>query len=134
MSIDSIASIAITSFGYFVGNTPSSNFATGDQSSLAGYIRAWVTRGPAVVDCQGSYENYLVAVIAIINRWQHDPSILDYDPADSKKPQRIKRRVEHIFPPGSSGMDWILDPHFFAAHAFATLHPGHDTWWKDDLR
>ena len=133
MSVDSIASIATASFRDFVCNAPSSRFLLSEQESLAGYIRAWVRYGPAVVDCLGSYENYLVGIIAIISRWHQDPTLLDYDPVDSEERKHVERRVEHIFPAGCE-MDWIVDPHFFAAHAFAALHPDHDTWFTDDLK
>jgi hypothetical protein len=140
MSTASIQSIAVSSFYSFVQDTPSSAFAERDLQSLAGYIAKWVRDGHGVHDCQGDFQTFLIAVVSIIDCWHRDPELLDYAPRDqepapgSNSLAREHRTVDRIFQTdGKAGDPAILDPHFYQAQVYATLHPEVDTWWKYDL-
>src|SRR5882672_5285803 len=103
MSSDSIATMALGSFTEFVMELPPVKLATKEETSLAGYIHAWVRSGHGVRACLADFQTYLTALPVIIDHWMRDPEVLDYVPSkpdgDYDKSGRIERRVDRVFPP-----------------------------------
>lgn len=111
-----------TSFENFCVETPPEKLGESrGHTCLMDYIRAWIHSGEGIRTCAGDYQTYLLTVIAIIEQWTREPSVLRYL-TDEEEPEAIERRVSSIF--GDDGPRHIaLDEHWFAKCAFWYLHP-----------
>ncbi|OXM65333.1 hypothetical protein CF165_23695 [Amycolatopsis vastitatis] len=117
---------AINSFREFATQTSPEELSPLIHRSLADYICSWVMAGYGVRVCQGDFQRYTLAIIAIIEEWHRTPDLLDYvyyvsDDPKTEEMATIERRVTTISDGGLSGHD-ILDPYFFAKATFRELH------------
>lgn len=127
MSVAFVASNAITSFLDYTSKTATTELPLiGEPACLADYIQAWVVSGHGVRACQGNFETYLIAVVAVINEWvqcpDHTLNYVEYveDPPDEDV-RVIERRVSKVFR-DDDPQRLILDRDFFAFWAFRALH------------
>jgi|GEM_PF-3361805 hypothetical protein len=126
MSVAFVASNTVTSFLDYTSKTATTELPLAwEPVCLADYIQAWVVSGDGVRACQGNFETYLVAVVAIINEWiEHPDHTLNYveyveEPADEDD-RVIERRVSKLFRDDDQHR-FILDRDFFTFWAFRAL-------------
>lgn len=118
---------AIESFREFATETSPDELLPEHHQCLADYIRSWVTAGYGVRVCQGDFQRFTLAIIAIIEEWHQTPYLLDYsyyvsdDPEDAEE-ATIEHRVATIFNGVGGYSHEILDPYFFAKATFKELH------------
>ncbi|MFC4081752.1 hypothetical protein [Amycolatopsis samaneae] len=114
---------------YMLGTSSEDLAFKGDHECLADYIRSWVMSGYGVRACNGDFQQFTLAVVAIIDEWTRDPGILDHVRYLSEDPQNddaevIERRVTTIF--GNPYTYTILDPTTFAEATFRELYGNRD--------
>ncbi|WP_330266280.1 hypothetical protein [Streptomyces griseorubiginosus] len=129
MSAEWVADTPLVDFQDFVISSECSPEEAGrlqgkEPNCLADYIRLWVEHGDGIRSCLGDHKVFLIALIAIINKWTQEPEILDYstdpDPI-TRESEYIERRPGSIF--GEQELRHIiLEPHWFATFAFRELH------------
>jgi hypothetical protein len=116
----------LESFEDFINENNPQDLPLEWHQTLADYIRSWVLSGRGVRVCQGDYQTFTLAIIAIIEQWLTMPDMLDLlyneedDPADADY-RHEERRVTKIFGEGYLGRE-ILDPHFFAKATYCEQH------------
>ncbi|MFJ9781072.1 hypothetical protein ACIRSS_15895 [Amycolatopsis sp. NPDC101161] len=118
---------AIESFREFTTGTSPEELLPEHHRCLADYIRSWVKSGYGVRVCQGDFQRFTLAIIAIIEEWHQTPDLLDYSYYVSDDPENveeatIERRVATIFDGVGGYSHEILDPYFFAKATWQELH------------
>jgi hypothetical protein len=75
-----------------------------NEDAFDQYLLCWLEHGNAVLQSRTEFGAYMMGVVYIINRWMHDPEIVDYagtklglaKPARQRRPQCLSDDSAYI--------------------------------------